>query len=306
VQLVCETQIFEEFGFGHGAVRKNYVRVNGKGYLSYNFDPPAVVFPGLVNPNPDVMTTTPICPECRKTIPVEDINVVKDVAYCRSCNLGHELSELVQATADPKPANLAHPPPGTWYRAELSGGIVIGASHRSWGAALGLLGISLFWNGIVSVFVLFAISGTLHQLGWAVPEWFPAPKMNGHTMGLGEVIFLWLFLTPFIAIGSVLIVSFISTVCGRTEVYIQHGLGRVFVGIGRLGWTRRFDPAKVANVELAPRSWRNTDADPQSQLEVRLEMQEGKVIKCGSLLNEERQRFLLSALRQTVLFPVQK
>lgn len=77
----------------------------------------------------------------------------------------------------------------------------IGATHRSIGSAIGLLLFALFWNGIVSVFVLFAIAGTLKQFNIGLPEWFPAPNMNGEPMSLGMVLFLWIFLTPFIAIG---------------------------------------------------------------------------------------------------------
>jgi hypothetical protein len=29
---------------------------------------------------------TPTCPKCKQAIPSEDVNVAKDVAYCRACN----------------------------------------------------------------------------------------------------------------------------------------------------------------------------------------------------------------------------
>lgn len=196
--------------------------------------------------------------------------------------------------------DLHRPPAGMWCTNDQAG-VVIGAFHRSWGRALGLLGISLFWNGIVSVFVLVALSGTLRHLHWPIPEWFPAPKMNGHDMGLGELLFLWVFLTPFITIGSGMLLALFSTLGGKTVVRISQGVGSVYVGIAGLGWTRRFDPVQVKRVELGQRSWRNSDADSRSQTEIHLEEKTGKVLKFGSLLSEERQQYLSSALRQLML-----
>lgn len=195
--------------------------------------------------------------------------------------------------------DLQNPPQGTWYATDTLC-TVIGASHRAWGKALGLLGIALFWNGIVSVFVLVALSGTLNHFGVIAPEWFPAPKMNDQVMGLGMLLFLWLFLTPFIVIGSGMIIALVSTLGGRTEVRIQQGMGRVYVGVGSLGWTRRFDPAQVGRVEIGQRTWRNSDGDSGSQTEIHLELAGGKKLKFGSLLKEERQHFLVSALRQVL------
>jgi hypothetical protein len=243
------------------------------------------------------MASAPTCPHCHQVIVADDINVAKDLAYCRRCNLGHELSVLVGLGDEASKVDLHRPPAGTWYVSDPSG-MTAGASHRSWGQALGLLAISLFWNGIVSVFVAVALSGTLHHLGWGVPDWFPAPKMNGETMGLGELTFLWLFLTPFILVGTGLLVAFVSTLGGRTEVRVSGGTGKVVVGMGPLAWSRRFDPARIRSVSMAPRKWRNQDGDARSQNEIVLEEDSGRKVRFGSLLKEERQHFLLAALRK--------
>jgi hypothetical protein len=166
---------------------------------------------------------------------------------------------------------------------------------------VGYLGISLFWNGIVSVFVLVALSGTLHHLQWPVPDWFPAPKMNGRDMGLGELIFLWVFLTPFITVGAGMLLGLISALGGRTEIHVTGSASRVYVGVGPIGWNRRFDSTQVRKVELAQRAWRNSDGGSGTQTEIHLEEHGGRVIKFGSLLNEERQHFLSAALRKILL-----
>ncbi len=243
------------------------------------------------------MTIAPICPLCRNVITADDINVPKDLAYCRRCNAGQALSGLINGPQYVPKVDLHNPPAGTWYRTDpLS--IVIGASHRSWGSVLTYLGISLFWNGIVSVFVLVALSGTFHHLAIEVPNWFPAPKMNGETMGLGMLIFLWIFLTPFILIGLAMILGFISSLAGRTEIRIGSNRGSIFVGIGRLGWTRDFDPASVKEVSISERVSYNDEGNTSSQMEILLQEKSGKTIKFGSLLKGERQYFISSALRQ--------
>jgi hypothetical protein len=183
---------------------------------------------------------TPVCPKCGRAIPVEEVNVAKDIAYCRNCNLVSSLSELTRGKELEAGLNLCDPPVGTWYREE-AGQIIAGASHRSVGGALGMLFFGLFWNGIVSVFVLIAIAGTLSNMGMKVPHWFRGPKMNGGSMGLGMTIFLWIFLIPFIAIGMAMIGGFLTCVAGRTEVRILNREGVIFTGIGSLGWRRRFN-----------------------------------------------------------------
>ena len=169
------------------------------------------------------------------------------------------------------------------------------------GMALGALAFSLFWNGIVSVFVLLAISATLRNLDIAVPEWFPAPKMNGSAMGVGETIFLWIFLTPFIVIGLVMIGAFLSALAGRTEVRIGQGEGVVFSGIGPLGWPRRFKPEAVKDVRIDHSQWRDRDGDRRSKTHIVMETQEGKLIKFGSMLREERMKFVAAAVRKVLI-----
>ncbi len=138
---------------------------------------------------------TPKCPKCRRVIPGDDINVANDVAYCRSCNIGHTFSELVQNSSLQEEVDFHQPPSGV--QCAMAGDeIKIWATHRSTGAAIVTLFFALFWNGIVSVFVLVAVASTLGHLGILVPDWFPAPEMNGNPMGVGMTIFLWLFLTP--------------------------------------------------------------------------------------------------------------
>lgn len=242
---------------------------------------------------------TPRCSKCQRTIPSDDVNVANDVAFCRVCNVAHKLSSLVQGVQLDS-VDVNSPPAGAWHR---SSGLttLIGASHRSLGMALGLLAISLFWNGIVSVFVLFAVSSTLRHMGVTVPGWFPGPNMNGSEMGVGMTIFLWIFLTPFIVIGSAMIAGFVSTLAGHTEVRIRGSEGVIFNGIGSLGWSRRFDADQVKDVRIENERWRDSDGDRRSKTYILIETHEGKPMKFGSMLREERMKFVAAAVRKALL-----
>ncbi len=240
------------------------------------------------------MIQVPKCPRCGKIIPVEDINVAKDVALCRSCNLVSALSSLVSAYALEPDVDLHQPPPGCWHRS-TGFGTVVGATHRSLGTALSLLAVALFWNGIVSIFVLVAISSTLHLLHVPVPDWFPAPKMNGETMSVGMTIFIWIFLTPFITIGMIMIAGFISAAGGHTEVRVERGEVAVATGIGPIAWNRRFMAADLKGIRIEERPSRGSDGDIRPKFQIVAELQSGRLIKFGTALREGRLRFLAAA-----------
>jgi len=161
--------------------------------------------------------------------------------------------------------------------------------------ALGMLAAGLFWNGIVSVFVLANIAGTLHNMHISLPAWFPAPKMDGG-MSVGMTIFLWIFLTPFMAIGLTIIGTFLSAVAGKTEVQIQNDQGTVFTGIGPIGIRRRFNPGDIK--EISVRNDQNNKG--QQTTFIVMETREGRLIKFGTLLREDRRIFLAAVIRRTI------
>lgn len=239
---------------------------------------------------------TPTCSKCHRTIPSADINVAQDVAYCRECNLSQRLSELTFDLEINASLDLQHPPPGAWYITN-GGGTVIGATNRNLGMAIGTLFFALFWNGIVSVFVVLAIAGTLHNLHIPLPGWFPAPKMDGENMGPGMAAFLWLFLTPFIVIGLTVAGTCLTCLFGRTEARLERLRATLFTGIGPLGWKRTFDTSQVTGVRLFERR----DSEGDSRVSILIETRSGKQLKLGSLLTNERRRFVLGALRKTLL-----
>ncbi len=237
-------------------------------------------------------SVTPTCPQCGEPIADADVNVGKGVAYCRRCHLLHDLSELLQSSALTCAPELDQPPPGTWLR-EDGFSTVVGATHRSLVQALGMLFIMCFWNGIVSVFVTLATLGTLQYFHVPPPSWLP--HLKGNFPQGGMLIFLWLFLTPFIAIGVGFILAFLSALCGRTEVRLTESDGSVYVGLGPLGYRRPFDPAQLRSVKIATTAYTKNG---QPQYAISLESEGRKPLNFGSSLREDRRRFVAAQLQR--------
>ena len=243
-------------------------------------------------------TPIPTCPSCQRTIPPEDFNVSTDLAFCRACNANHSLAALWEdARLD---SELVRHVPGTWQRTGPRGEIVLGASHRSLGAALGALGIALFWNGIVSVFVAIALSSTLNLLGFGHPGGLPVFKSEDGPVGWGMTIFLWCFLTPFIAVGAVMIGAFFMSLAGRCVVSITPDRGTIFTGVGPFGRTRRFVPADVKRVSLRSKFHTDSDGDRHRDERIYLDLHNGTDLRFGASLPSRRKQQLAALLRQTL------
>jgi hypothetical protein len=115
-------------------------------------------------------------------------------------------------------------------------------SRRTLPGALGLLLVSLFWNGILVVFVTTALWSTAKHLGFdsRLPTWLALPKGAPSLMSPGMTIFMWIFLTPFMLIGVGLILSCVHAIIGKlvVEMDSERVLVRSQIGPGPLRWTR--------------------------------------------------------------------
>ena len=109
------------------------------------------------------------------------------------------------------------------------------------------------------------------------------------------------FLTPFIVVGLVMIGAFLSCLGGKTEVRISNREGVVFTGIGSIGYKRRFDPADAAKVSISDTQWRDSDGDRRRQVHIFIDLRDGKRIKFGSSLSEERRKFVAAAVRKALM-----
>jgi hypothetical protein len=241
------------------------------------------------------------CRKCQRVIPPEDFNVATNIALCRGCGEMGSLSDLMAAAELRQAADTSTPPNGAWYRND-GGETVIGASERSLATAAFTLFFSLFWNSIVSVFVLVDANLTLGALGVHAPTWLPMkmtdePFHGPANLGMGGfALFLWLFLTPFIGVGLLMLTLFLRSIAGRTEVRLGANEGRIFAGVGRIGWTRRFAADKSCDVRIETSYGRRHSTTTS----IVLTPAGGKPIRFGGQLSTERRTFVAGALRKAL------
>lgn len=237
-----------------------------------------------------------LCPSCGEPLPTANINIAQGVALCPACGSLSPLSTVVEQLR-PMQETLAEPPRGCTVT-ESGDEMRIRASLRSVGGAVGALAVALFWNGIVSIFVLLAAAAIYVNLVGPLPAWFPVPKSDtGAPMSLGMALFLCVFLIPFVSIGAVLLAAVFLCIGGHVEVILREGNGEregegvVSTGVGRLCWRRRFDPARVSRVGMGETSWKENDkAKPVIVIEA------DRKVKFGSMLANERQAWLRAVL----------
>jgi len=240
-----------------------------------------------------------LCPKCSAPIPPADVNVAEGVALCRACSTVSRLADLINAPELAAVDPAATPPPGCWFSSD-GAHTVVGCSARSGSGAAAAIGIALFWNGIVSVFVLCALGSTIQHITGSIPAWFPAPPINGQNgqsgIPLGVTIFLWFFLLPFIAIGLALLAAACTCIAGRVEVLIRGDDAQVFIGCGSIGWRRRFPMASVKSVTIGQTTWRQND-----QTKPVIVIDCGSPLRFGSSLPPERRVWLGAMLRKLLV-----
>ena len=200
------------------------------------------------------------CNHCKRKIDAANINVAKDTAYCLSCEKLTSLSSLLEAS----------PSKNFDFKQTVSGINVeergyswsINASHRSL-MALFLVPFTLVWAGGS----LSGIYGTQLING----EFDPGQSLFG---------------LPFL-IGSIVLTTFtLMSLFGRTNVSCENGKALVFMGIGSIGWSRRFDWRSIERI---------TESD--SRQNNHLSLEGTKRMNFGWGLSSEKQYFISNYLK---------
>ncbi len=241
------------------------------------------------------MATT--CPTCKAAIPGEKLNLKEGVGYCDSCQKLWRLIDLAESV-ELGTVNINEPPGGC--RADVWGSrATFTASLRSVGGVLLPLGFGLFWNGIVSIFLLNVIGATWQLVWGPLPAWFPTmSSSNGNQMGntVGEIIFLWIFLTPFLLIGAGMFAVVLLNAFGGIRVTIDAGEGAVFTGVGSIGYRRRFNANAVHAIRVG-----KSDVEVNNQHRPEIMIETDRTIRFGTMLREDRRNWLAAALKQALV-----
>lgn len=145
------------------------------------------------------------CCRCGAVLPEEDINLATGFALCRSC--GHA------GRAD----NVERPRYITLDKCSMNGRRLV-YRRMNWGGIC-LLVFAVMWNWVMAVFL---------------SNIFSSARSDMHA------VLLLFFMLPFVLAGIVIPAIGLLFLFGRIVVEVGQGQGRVFRGVGPVGWSWYF------------------------------------------------------------------
>ncbi len=160
--------------------------------------------------------------------------------------------------------DLNDPPQGAWYQ-DASDGFVVGATTRN---SIGFLVVPAMC--LLSVFALSICRG--HSVHGIVE-----PPLMGIIFGLEALV-----------LGSVAVMC----ICGKVEVRICGTQGRIFTGIGPIGWRRSFDWSGVAWVRITQTFMRHGGPG-----QCWIDLDGPRRLRFGTLLTQPRCHFIANVLQ---------
>lgn len=203
------------------------------------------------------------CIKCNTEIKIEDINVQKDIAKCYNCGNVFTISTRL---VPPKKFDVSLPPQGAWHISDFVT-TTVGATTRS-PIAFFLVPFMIVWSG-------FALGGIYGQQ-------ILSGKFN---------LVLSLFGIPFL-LGSILFWSIaMMAIFGKVVVTFDNVGGKIFTGIGKIGFTKSFNWNDVNTIEETTSS---VKYNSKSSTQISLLGQ--KRTSFGAGLNDERRYFILGVL----------
>ena len=183
-----------------------------------------------------------LCPNCRKELPLADVNVAQDMALCRAC--GYTGSFLAASTV-PRLTDeeMARPPKRVSLRREFGDALTVTCRPGRL-ALLFLIPFVALWSGIsmTVIYLVPLVKGTF--------EW---------QEGLFGIPFLLGTLVLLTVVGYLLF--------GRTEVTLSKGRVRVFTGAFGLGRTREMECRPGTVVSIGKSYFQSNDV-PQPEIVV--------------------------------------
>lgn len=210
------------------------------------------------------------------------MNVDNDLAICHDCNEAFKISALLSPQPEPQVYENAgwvsedfdsfridNPPGGISYE-NYGMGWRLASTTRS-GIAFFLVPFMIVWSG----FSLGGIYGSQLFEG----KFDPIRSLFGIPFVLGTLLF-----------GSFAVMSVIGRMVIKTDE-MNHDNGSIFMGVGPIGWTRRFRWSEVRRIEETISSGKNRSK------QITLMRDQGD-INFGGMLSDKRRRYLIFALRQ--------
>jgi hypothetical protein len=205
------------------------------------------------------------CPKCGVQIPIEEVNIAKDLARCTRCAQIYPASQLLELDDG---VQLDAPPSGARF-SRGADGFVVEATTRS-PIAVFLVPFMCVWSGgsIVGIY-----GGQI--------------KSGEFSLGMS------LFGLPFLIMGGMLWGMALMAIAGKVRVRVRGDQGEIFTGVGLFGFRRRFSWNGVRRISRSNASTRYPGSNA-SALEI--EGREAQIFGTG--LNAQRQAFMHSVLRK--------
>ena len=186
-----------------------------------------------------------------------------DLAHCKACN---SIIKISQVSSKNDLFNIKDHPKGTWYERINSNELLLGASTRS-PFAFFIVPFMLIWSG--------------GSLGGIYGSQILSGKFD---------LMISLFGIPFL-IGTVIFGSYaLMTVAGKVEIELDKQGGRVFTGVGSLGFTKKFLWSEVSNIKETISFGKQTTG--------KITLEGSKKMSFGIFLKESRRYFILQALKR--------
>lgn len=245
--------------------------------------------------------TIQYCPCCDYPLEAKNINISEGVALCPKCGELSQLSNLNFSGSTTEEA-LSKKSKRTKLRSDTNQ-IKVTFYLFSFPKFVVSLAISIFWNGIVSVFLSLAVAAVFYNFVGFVPEWLPAPGledgqpiMNDEVMGVGMTLFLCAFLTPFVVIGMGMIINTLLRLCGTSNIVIKKHRSYVSTGIAFIQRKKYFEAHEVDSVKCVL-----AKSDEGNQERYEIEIISGKKMKFGSLLSEAQLNWASAFLKVVLI-----
>lgn len=207
------------------------------------------------------------CPKCETLIPAAQMNVATDVAVCPTCSEVFPMSSIVETQEVPPEFDINDPPGGAWFYDDFRSWR-IGASTRN-SMAIFLVPFMCVWSGLS----LGGIYGRQLEKG----EFDLGASLFGIPFILGTLLF-----------GGLVMM----TVCGRIDLIVTDSAGKLFIGVGPFGWTRRFDWSEVTKIDEEVLGHEYSGSSNQVVI-----LLGKKRLKFGSMMSDTRRYYLLQGLR---------
>jgi hypothetical protein len=209
-----------------------------------------------------------VCPRCDRVLSGDDMNVVTDLARCPNCAEVFKLSSLVEVN-EAGSVDLNDPPKGAWYREEFHG-FEVGATTRH-PIAFFLVPFLCVWSG--------GSLGGIYGTQIAKGRFDPFISLFGIPFLLGTLLF-----------GSIAFMA----VCGKVVVRVLDNEGEVFIGIGAIGWRRRFHSKQISTItQESSISYTHHNLQPSKTIV----LGGPHKLRFGSGLSEVRRDFIANVLR---------